>query len=267
MTEDFYFVRPKTGQRVLIGQRPVANPTEKIFTLPPRIGLVISTFGSPLYVALALAVRKRFYPALPVLVHDDASPEGAELADVCERQGADFETNSANLGHEMGDLSGIVGGLRWAQERGVELLVRMTRRFVPLVDWTAGLSQLALAAQNGTYGRECRNYGLPLRSECMAMYVPHWSRAQVAGEIEQFMLKSRVRVVVEKYLYTQVAKVYELNCGAARAWEHNIRSVPRLMYAPWEFVEPNRKTPSPNYLWHETASPERYAEAMQRISC
>src|SRR4051812_32853144 len=111
MTEDFYFVRPKNGQRTLIGQRPVANPTEKIFQSAPKIGLVISTFDSPSYIALALTVRQRLYPQIPVLVHDDASPESADLANVCEQLGAEFETNSAPLGHEMGDLSGIVGGL------------------------------------------------------------------------------------------------------------------------------------------------------------
>src|SRR5579862_8402358 len=126
MTEDFYFVRPLTGRKDLIGQRVLPNPSEKIFSESPKVGLVISTFGAAPYVALALAVRKRLYPDIPVLVHDDGSPESDQLAELCKQhEGVEFQTNGVRLEHEMGDLSAIVGGLRWAKENGYELLAKM----------------------------------------------------------------------------------------------------------------------------------------------
>ena len=265
MTEDFYFLRPKTGEKILIGQRPVPNPQEKIFTSPPKLGMVISTFGSLPYVALALAVRNKLYPTLPVLVHDDASDPRDELARLCEQQGVDFQTNSARLGHEMGDLASLVGGLHWAQERGVELLVRMTRRFIPLRDWTAHLSDVAMVTQFGTYGRECAHHRLPIRTECFAMYVAHWARPEIADQIAKFAISNRQSIVVERYVYDFAGNVYEMNCGAANEWERlHVRTTPRRMFSSWEFVEPARNQRSANYLFHEANPPADYASLAQQ---
>jgi len=264
MTEDFYFLRPKTGEKVLVGQRPVANPQEKIFPQSPRLGLVISTFGSVPYVALALAARNTLYPTLPVVVHDDASDQSDELARLCEQNGVDFQTNSARLGHEMGDLLSLVGGLRWAQERGIDLLVRMTRRFIPKRDWTAHLAEVAMYTQFGTLGRECNTHRLPIRTECFAMYVGHWALPEIAGEMAKFAITNRASIVVERYVYTMVGKVYEMGCGAALEWERlHVRTTPRAMFAPWEFVEPQRGLLTPNYLFHEANWPGDYAALAQ----
>ena len=260
MTEDLYFLRPQTGEKFLVGQRPVANPQEKIFQQPPRLGLVISTFGSVPYIALALAARNALYPTLPVLVHDDASDQRDELARLCEQNGVDFQCNSARLGHEMGDVLSLVGGLRWAQERGIDLLVRMTRRFIPLRDWTAHLAEVAMYTQFGTYARDCAHHRLPMRTECFAMYVEHWALPQIAGEIAEFALKNRLSVTVERKVYDWVGKVYEMNCGAAREWERlHVGLTPRPMFCTWEFVERERPRRSPNYLFHEANSPADYA--------
>lgn len=266
MTEDFYFIRPKTGQRILIGPRRLPNPREKIFESPPSIGLVITTAGSVPYIELALAGGKILYPSLPVLVHDDASGQQDELAALCERYGAEFETNSTAMGHAMGDLAGLIGGLRWAQERQIDLLVRMTRRFIPLRDWTAHLAEVAMYTQFGTYGQEDAQHFLPIRTECLAMYVPDWTRPEILGEIEQYVLTSLVSVVVERYLYTYVGKVYEMNCRAAREWEaKHVRTAPKRMYCQWEFLETSRHTRSNNYIWHDTAAAATYASAARQL--
>jgi hypothetical protein len=260
MTEDFYFLRPTTGERILVGQRPVLNPQEKIFTQPPRLGLVISTFGSVPYVALGLAVRQKLYPTLPVLVHDDASDQRDELARLCEQHGVDFQTNSARLGHEMGDVASLVGGLRWAADKGIELLARMTRRFIPLRDWTGHLAEVALATQFGTYGRECKTHRLPIRTECLAMYVRDWALPGIAGQMAEFAIRNRASIVVERKVYDWAGRVYELNCGAAREWERlHVQTTPRRMFCEWEFVEPERARPTPNYLWHDVNPPADYA--------
>lgn len=266
MTEDFYFLRPNTGEKVLVGQRPVPNPQDKIFQQPPRLGLVISTFGSVPYVALALAARNTLYPTLPVLVHDDASDQRDELARLCEKSGVDFQCNSARLGHEMGDLLSLVGGLRWAQERGIDLLVRMTRRFIPLRDWTAHLAEVAMYTQFGTYGRECHAHRLPIRTECFAMYVGHWSLPEIAGDMAEFALKNRYSVVVERKVYDWAGKVYEMNCRVAREWERlHVQMVPRPMFCSWEFVERERPRRSPNYLFHGASLPADYASLARNV--
>src|SRR5689334_9174614 len=115
-SEEFFFVRPRKAQKIAVGLRVLPSKQPRLFGEHPTIGLVITTFGGVPFVELNLEVRKGLYPQLPVLVHDDASAFGEELAGLCDRHHVEFETNSSRLGHEMGDLSGLVGGLRWAKE-------------------------------------------------------------------------------------------------------------------------------------------------------
>src|SRR5580658_5958744 len=259
--EDFFFLRPKTDERTLVGQRELPNAQKKLFSSDrPKIGLVISTFGAVPYVELGLAIRKRFYEAIPVLVHDDASPQRDELMRLCDRYGATFQTNSGNLGHEMGDLSSMVSGLMWAKSCGVELLVKMSRRFVPLAEWVSKLQTIASGTQYATFGRSCQAYRLPLRTECFAMAVEPWSRVEILDEISGFMLKNRRSLFLEQYVAGFAYRAYEMNCEAARQWERqNIRYTPRPAIIPWDFLGEGRKTKSPNYLWHDTSPPQEYA--------
>ena len=267
-TEDFYFERPQTSERVHVGRRLLPSNQPRLFTGKPRIGLVISTYGAPAYVELGLAARRLLYGNLPVLVHDDCSPaERDVLARLCDKYGRDsFQSNSSSLGHEMGDLSGIVGGLYWAKSLGLDLLVKMSRRCIPLSNWTTGLQALAEASQYGTFGRRCEDYGLSLRTECFAMAVEPWSRPEIAGEIAAFMLKNRTSLLVEQYLFQFVLRVYEINCEAARQWEHeNVLRTPRPAFVDWPFLSEGRRRHSANYLWHETAPPEAYQSAAAAI--
>src|SRR5690242_15452157 len=101
MEEEFFIIRPASGERVGLGARRLPEARGDIFPDKPRVGLVISTYGGAPWVELGLAVRKLLYPELPALVHDDASGAGGHLQELCGRYGAEFETNSSRLGHQM----------------------------------------------------------------------------------------------------------------------------------------------------------------------
>jgi hypothetical protein len=116
MEEDFFILRLTTGEQWPLGKRTLPDARPDIFPPHPKVGMVISTFGGAPYVELSLAVRKRLYPNLLTLVHDDASGQAERLAELCNQYGAEFETNSSRPGHQMGDLSALVGGLEWAHE-------------------------------------------------------------------------------------------------------------------------------------------------------
>ena len=49
------------------------------FSEPPKVAVVVGTFAAVPYVHLHLEARRRFYPEVPLLVHDDGSPKSAEL--------------------------------------------------------------------------------------------------------------------------------------------------------------------------------------------
>jgi hypothetical protein len=56
----------------------------------PAVGLVIGTFAAVPYIHLALESWRLNYPAIPLLVSDDGSPNRDELHALCQRYGADF---------------------------------------------------------------------------------------------------------------------------------------------------------------------------------
>lgn len=255
MEEDFFILR-SGGERLALGRRELPDPRPDLFLKPPRIGLVISTYAAMAYVELALAVRRRLYPDLPTLVHDDASPRTAELEALCGRYGVEFETSSSRLGHPMGDLCGIVGGLRWAQEGGIDLLVKMSRRFIPLTNWVPGLADLALASQYSTYSNVCRHFGMPIRSECMAMAVSEWRSPDIEGEMTSLMLRNSGRFLPEKFVADLAWKLDARRCQTARAWADG-----RFDYgfALWDFLSSSRMEKSRSHLWYSANGPEDYA--------
>jgi hypothetical protein len=264
--EPFFFERPKAAERSSLGDRLLPNSRSRWFGEKPRVGLVISTYGAAPYVELALAVRRKLYGDVPVLVHDDASPEQNALMELCDRYGATFQTNSSRLGHEMGDLSSIVGGLHWARSSGVELLVKMSRRFTPVVNWAQDLQTLAAVTQYATFARECLSCKVPLRTECIAMAVEPWSAPEILDEMADYMLRNRISIWVEGYVFSYAQRAYELNCLVAQQWElDHIRVTPRPPYINWPFLSESRRTKSPNYLWHETAMPEDYLRLAKAV--
>ena len=75
------------------------------------IGIVIGTYGSPAYIALQLEARRRFYPTLLMLIHDDFSSESLVLSLLCEKSKASFAGTSEKHGWSLGDMAAIVAGL------------------------------------------------------------------------------------------------------------------------------------------------------------
>src|SRR4051812_17433137 len=110
-----------SGARVVI--RPEAT---HLFRDEPRVGMVVGTFAAVPYIHLQLEARRRFYPGVPLLVHDDGSHRVADLRKLCARYGCDFEHNERRQPPCVGDLTAFVGGLLWADARGLDLLVKVS---------------------------------------------------------------------------------------------------------------------------------------------
>jgi len=256
MEEDFFIIRPASSQRLALGRREIPDPRPDILPTNPKVGLVISTYAAPQYVELALAVRQRLYPDLPTLIHDDASPRATELENLCAQYDVEFESTSSRLGHPMGDLCGIVGGLRWAQEREIDLLVKMSRRFIPLTNWVTGLTELARTSQYATYSNVCRHFGMAIRSECMAMAVGEWRSNDIEGEITRLMLRNSGRFMPENFIADLAWKLDARKCTTARKWAEDKFD---YGFALWDFVSSSRVEKCRVHLWYTANGPEDYA--------
>lgn len=224
----------------------------------PTVGLVIGTFAAVPYVHLALESRKRNYPGAPVLVHDDDSPRRDELRRLCAAYGAEFVRSGGRGRWTVGDMSAYVAGLDWAGEARLELLVKMSRRFIPLHDWVPGLQALACETQYATYSNRCRHFGFGFRTECVGFHVRSWRGSGALESLRKVAARNE-STFVEGYVHDRAREVHATGCGANREYE---RSHPRPgdadAYGVWGIMAEERTTRLPDVLWHDADQPVDY---------
>lgn len=227
----------------------------KIYTAEPKIGLVIGTFAAIPYIHLQLEARKRYYPHVPVLVHDDCSPLGPHLKMLCKEYDADFIALPFRTRHCVGDMSCYVRGADWAKERGLDTLVKFSRRFIPLFDWTEELKRLALETQMPTYSQRCRHFNFGFRTECIAFHLPSWAEAL---EGVRAQVEANSTTFVEGFIHNFARGLQR--CEHAAKWEaENPRSGDWNAYAVWNIMADKRVTRQAKVIWHDSDEAVDYA--------
>ena len=166
------FFTKKQKRNPGLKSRSVESKLRKKKTKQP-VGIVIGTYGSLPYVHLHLAVRKKFFPSVPLLVHDDCS-SGKRLQELCKRYKCSFMTNEKRLGHIFGDLSVFADGLRWAELMNIEILIKLSRRWIFRVDYVSDLMKLVKKEKCATYSNRTATCGFGFRTDCIGMEVKRW---------------------------------------------------------------------------------------------
>jgi cephalosporin hydroxylase len=87
MTLDFRILTARGELRV----SEIVRRSDTIFTPPVAIGLMVGTFAAVPYIHLQLEARRRLYPHVPLLVHDDGSTKRDDLQRLCAEYGCEFE--------------------------------------------------------------------------------------------------------------------------------------------------------------------------------
>ena len=249
MTGDFRILTAGGELRVA----DVPQRSEAIFAPPLAIGLVVGTFAAVPYVHLHLEARRRLYPDVPLLVHDDASPKQEELQQLCADYGCEFESNDTRRPACVGDISCLLGGLLWGEWNRLDIVVKMSRRFVPLVDWAADLRALALASQYPTYSNTCKASGYGFRSECVGMAVNAWIANRAHEQLAMVALAPETPFV-EGALHHIAKSIADFRCKEAMRWDEvqGARPHDRDGYAPWDFMGTDRSRRRPQFLWHQS---------------
>lgn len=238
---------------------------ESLFTSPPRIGLVVGTFAAIPYVHLHLEARRRLYPKVPMLLHDDCSPHGAALEELCAGYGVEFASTATRFPSCKGDLSAMATGFVWAREKEVDLLVKMSRRFIPLIPWAADLAALALRAQYATYSSWTTSFDFGFRTECVGFAVQEWLALGLFDEIVAAILAPKTPFV-EGFIHNLARHAAVRNLISARTFDAEIGARPgcRNGYAPWPFLGTDRCARNERFLWHDSAQLEEYAALAKR---
>jgi hypothetical protein len=237
----------------------VVRRSPTVLVEPCSLGLVVGTFASVPYVHLQLEARRRFYPHVKMLVHDDASPVGRTLERLCLDYNADFETNEVRCTPFLGDLTAFLGGLVWARANSLDLLLKLSRRFLPVCDWTASLIPLAIESQYPTYCSWTKTFNFGFRSECVAMAVKEWWRLMLVDEIAMEVAAGG-EPFVEAYVHNLARRAARFRCSEARVYDDRVGHRPRDKdgYACWSLMGTDRMTRSESFLWHNWAKPAEY---------
>lgn len=234
----------------------------------PEVGVVIGTYAAVPYVHLQLESLKRFHPGTPCLVVDDGSPDRDRLAALCHTYGAEFRSRAARIGHIPGDMTAFLLGLDWARAQGVKLLVKFSRRWIPVAPWMDEARKLWVETGAATLNNHCSFHSFGFRSECVAMDVDLWTGStreierrladavklgpSMTAEQQNFFL---VEGIIHQAALTAEAKAPE------RYREWRAAHPPRKHcegYAEWSWMGTDRRTPRPHVLWHEWTRAERY---------
>jgi hypothetical protein len=236
-------------------------------TARPRVLLVIGTFAAVPYIHLQLESRRRFYPDVPTIIHDDCSPVAGPLRELAAEYGAEFYCTPRRLSHQPGDTHASLHAIRCAAERGVELAVKLSRSFVPLTNWVPQLQHTAYESQYATYSNWDDGYGLGFRTEAIAFHPPSWlSDPSVRARMEQVVqVGTRAYGGVEVFLHILAREVHaRTQCGANRAYERLYPRDPGTnAYGFWHWVGTNRKRRQPTLLWHHADAALDYYRVSQ----
>jgi hypothetical protein len=240
--------------------------TERLFPAKPKIGLIVGTFAAVPFVHLHLETRRRLYPEIPMLLHDDCSPATRELENLCAEYGVEFASTVARFQPCKGDLSAIATGLVWARARPLDIVVKMSRRFLPLKPWVADLSALAMASHYATYSSWTSSFDFGFRTECVGFAVEEWCALGLIDEIADTICKPE-QPFVEGFIHGLARHCAMRNTRAAKAFDTMVgpRPANRDGYAVWPFMGTDRCARSDNFLWHDWATSEDYSAQARRL--
>ena len=219
-----------------------------------RFALVIGTYAAVPYIHLHLESRKRHYPDVPVLIHDDSSHKGERIKELCQQYGAAFISTPARQSASVGDISAISAGIKWAKSIGSKILVKMSRRFIPVSDWTRELGELEKTGHH-TFSNITRSFNYGFRTECVAMRIADWEK--VTDELDE-VIQRKEGVFVEGYIHNKARQLNNSNPDAQKWDEENARTPETNAYAVWQFMGDDRCKQHPDFLWHNCHSPADY---------
>lgn len=222
----------------------------RIIPTKPSIGLVIGTHGSPAYIHLFLESAKRNFP-VPILIHDDFSQ--TDFKSLIEQYGCDFSTNDRRYGHGSGDITVYDSGLNWASKKGIDILVKMSRRFIPFFDWRPSLINTALKSQHITYTNCCEYFSFDFRPECVGMYVPEWMKYT-----ENLKSLATTPVNVEQDLMNLIGS-FPRTCIMNENYANTGNKYCQY-YGIWDIIGNNRMMLHENILWHDSSGPISYLQ-------
>ena len=240
---------------------------EVVYPASPSIGVVVGTHGSPDLIELQLHYLCKVN-GLPVLVHDDASPERGAIEEVCRRYTADgfdvtFASTGTNHGHRRGDVMAFAAALEWAEERGFDLLYKTSRRFVICKEWAENAKTLAVTTGGITFSNFTQTERLGFRTEFFGVHVTSWS-----GQIDRLRkLAARpIARLVEAEIHDIARELAGICCDQLRFYMIDQKlATDQQGYIQIPWMGTDRSNPPEGVLWHHRHKQEDYIKQLNKL--
>lgn len=222
----------------LIGDAPL--------TLEPA-GVCIGSYKMPEVVDLNIRVIRASCGPVPILVNDDASPDGERLAAICKAHSdVTLHTNKQRIGHTGGDVSAYHNAVVWAAKRGLKVVAKISQRWICTVPrWLQEHAGDLLASGLPMASQRCRGKEVfDLRTEAALLDVRQWNHGAILKAIEprRYWKDSPNGLSAETIIY--------------RALQDFMGGV----YWPWRLLWQDRYAQMPGVLWHCANHEEEYRE-------
>jgi hypothetical protein len=227
-----------------------------------KTALIVGTYAALPYIHLHLESRKRLCPHLPMLVQDDASVDQNRLAELCAEYGVEFRSNEKRYNHVVGDMRVFLDGLQWANELNAEVLVKFSRRWVPLAPWLPAMHDLLIESDAPTLSAQCIHHKYGFRSECVAINLRCWADTDASAIIRQRVAEGQWQLV-EAVIHQAAMKAFTKRSEKCRLYEQQVPHLPHCGgYIDWPWMKNSRNRARPDVLWHEWAQPHEYHRAL-----
>lgn len=255
-----------------------------------KLGIVVGTHGTPAFIHLHLEISKRLYPEKIIVVDDDSS-DSDKIKNLCEEYDADFlpKTGSKtnfNSGilrvcinckkekltindiceqcnrHFLGDISLAASGLRWAKNNNIELLVKFSRRFIPLYDWRQELLRIALSTNYPAYTSWDEDSKFGFKTEAVAFTVDDWIKF---GAVD--IMENCKPSLAESFMWANCLRLFDIKKINEQISFDQFNSIDpywsliknyQLGYGQWFIAGTARSQRLSWRLWHHTNTPMDY---------
>lgn len=258
-----------------------------------KCGVVVGSFGYPGYIELGLQCLWTYErlnrvindistkDTIDYLIHEDNSPAAHEVAEVACKYGADFYCTPKRLNIAVGDMSAVVEGMKWAQRSGMDILVKLSRRFIIDKPFVNDLKAIMSATQMPTACAPDAWTSWGYRSECQAFYVPAWVESGALAEMQAIVDADRVYGALPEAVYHDLARkvnrwmhpgngrmLEPFNYGDDVDW--TVRNEQFFQRASWDGYVPwysvlglSKKSQVDGVYWHDSRTYADYAALAQ----
>lgn len=172
-------------------------------------GVVIGSYLWPSLTEMQIKLVMRTCGAdTPILIFDDKSKDTDRRREVCQKYDVDFLTTEERIGHVGGDAAAFHYGLRWAKERGLRVLAKLSQRiFLTRPRWLQEgakellLSTLPIASRFASAHLPVVGE-FPIRSEIALLDVPQWPESALAPK--KYNKSNQIDVTGEHLLLSEI---------------------------------------------------------------